>query len=913
MERLREWLLRLLGTLTRRRSDQDLERELRSHLELAADETRRRSASNVDTVRAARLRSGGIAQAMDAVRDQRGLPWLEDFITDVIHALRAFRRSPVFAAVAILTLSLGVGANTAIFSIVNGVLLRPLAYPRPGQLVFLDTGLRADGRLQFPASVAEYLEFQRFNRSFTDVGAFRTSETNLSADDRALRVRSANADAHLMRTLGVQPAVGRLFTDNETGVLAPPPVAMLSYGLWRSAFGAQPVVGRSIDVGGRRVQVVGVMAPGVDLMDTHTEVWLPLGFTNDEPKARDNHNLSVIGRLREDVSIEAARTELKVLTETWAVRTGITPGPDHAGHVFLPASGKRPEHTLRLTPLADQILGRASQSIWVLQAAVGLLLLIACANLANLLFARSETRRHEFAVLTALGAGRSRLVRKAMTESVLLSVAGGALGVVFALAAIRALVRAFPSSLPRIDDVVVDLRVMTVSILVAIACGVLSGLVPVVQVRTHARTEALSSGPRGSTGTSRYRIRRGLVMLETALAVIVVIGAGLLLRTVQKLNAIDTGFDRSRLVTFSITLPLTAENLRTARIGVPAKSRTLAYQRLIAQLRTVPGVAGATAMTGLPLESPLLSYQSEISNNATEEPIPAFNYYQRVMSDYFETMAIPIVQGRGFASADEASGGWVTVVNETLANKYWRGLNPIGQRLRPGGLTGNQWFTVIGVAKDVRQSGVDQPAGTEAYVLVDQLATDSPTTWVALSPTTMNVVLRTTLPLATLAPAITRVVRDVDASVPVARLREMDDVFADSIQRPRLLAQLLSTFSAIALVLAAIGIYGVLAYMVAERRREIGVRMALGAGRARVLSDVASEGLRLTAAGVMAGAASALFVNRLLASLLFGIGPSDATTFATAITGIALVASIACVLPAWRAARLDPNAALRAE
>jgi predicted permease len=908
---IREWFHRLLGTLGLRRHDSDLEAEMRAHLELAAEDARRRGGAD-GALRAARIRAGGVSQAMDAARDRRGLPWLDDLARDVRHGLRGLRRSPVFASVAILTLSLGIGANTAIFSIVNGVLLRPLAYPSPATLVYLDTGSRSDGLSSVPASVPEYLEFQQFNRSFADVGAFRTGETNLAAGGRAVRVRSAIVDAHLLRTLGVQPAVGRLFMNDETGVLTPPPLALLSYEVWRSTFGEQPIVGRSIDVDGRRVQVVGIMPPRVDLMDTHTQIWLPLGFTAEEPRARNNHNLSLIGRLREGITIDAARSELTALTETWAARTSITPGPDHAGHVFLPASTGRFAHTLRITPLADQILGRASQSIWVLQAAVGLLLLIACANLANLLLARAETRQHEFAVLTALGAGRGRLVRKVMTESVIIAAGGGALGVVFARVAVAALVRTFPSSLPRIGEVAVDPGVVTMSILVAVVCGLLFGLAPVVRTRTNATTETLASSPRGSAGTTRYRLRRALVTLETALAVIVIIGAGLLLRTVHNLNTVDAGFDRSRLITFSITLPVSEKNLRTARIGVPDRERTITYQRLIDQLRRLPGVVAATAMTGLPLESPLLSYQSEISNNASEEPIPTFNFYQRVMSGYFDTMGIPVVQGRGFEPADEASDGWVTVVNEALANKYWKGLNPIGQRLRPGGMK-DRWFTVIGVAKDVKQSGVDQRAGTEAYVLANQIATDTPTTWVALSPTTLNVVMRTTLPLATLAPAITRAVRSIDASVPVARLREMDEVFTESIQRPRLLAHLLAAFSALALALAAIGIYGVLAYMVAERRREIGVRMALGAGRARVLREMASEGLRLTAAGVIAGAASALFVNRLLASLLFGIGPSDATTFALAIPGIALVTLIACVLPAWRASRLDPNVVLRSE
>jgi putative ABC transport system permease protein len=490
---------------------------------------------------------------------------------------------------------------------------------------------------------------------------------------------------------------------------------------------------------------------------------------------------------------------------------------------------------------------------------------------------------------------------------VILSVAGCSLGVLLAGSGLGALVRAYPASLPRIGEVAVDLRVMLVSLAAAIGCGLLFGLAPMMHTRWDVMAETLKSGSRGSTGTIRHRVRRALVIAETALAVIVVVGAGLLLRTVHNLTAVDAGFDRSRLMTFSITLPPTAYDI----IG-----RVRTYQRILDLLRDVPGVRMATAMTGLPLESPLSSYQAEIANSTATSgpPIPAINYYERVMSDYFETMGIPILRGQGFQSSDAASLGMVALINETLANRYWKGRNPIGQRLRPYSAdNASPWFTVIGVAKDVKLSGVDQPAGTAVYLLVDQLATDSPTTWVAIPPTTMHVAMRTTLPPETLTPMIARLVRGVDPSVPVTRLREMDEVFVESIQRPRLLAQLLAAFSALALLLAALGTYGVLAYMVAERRREIGIRMALGAGRGRVLRDVVKEGLQLTVGGMVVGAGSAVLLNRLIASLLFGVGPTDATTFATVILAIALIAGVACSLPAWSASRLDPNVVLRSE
>jgi predicted permease len=904
---LREWILRLAGFLGLRRRDNELEAELRLHLELEVEAARVRGVSEQEARRLARVKLGQEMQAMERIREQRGLPWIEDLLRDLRHGVRALRRSPGFAAVVILTLALAGGVNTAIFSIVNGVLLRPLNYPRPGQLMYLSTQWPRLGFPEFPASVPEYLEFRQFNRSFSEVGAFRMSESNLIAGDRALRIRSATVDAHLLSTLGVQPAHGRLFTVDETDRADPPPVAVLSYELWHSAFGATPVVGSSVEVDGRSVQIVGVMARGSDLMDSRPEIWLPLAFDEDERRARNNHNLSLIARLKDGATPASAQAELNALNETWAARAGITPGTSDAGHVFIPPERPEGGHILRMKSLRNQILGRASRSIWVLQAAVGLVLLIAWANVASLLLARAETRHREMAILAALGAGRVRLLRKALAESMILAVAGGGLGVLLARATLYTLVRAFPTSLPRIGEVAVDSAAVLASFAAAVVCGLLLGLACMINPLSNSTADALKSGSRGATGRIGGKVRRALVIAETALAVIVVVGAGLLLKTVRNLNAVDAGFDRSKLLAFSITLP-------------PATSSPLGrvrkYQSALERLCAVPGVSSATGMTGLPLENPLSSYQTEIADYSppSGSPNPSVNYYQRVMSGYFETMCIPILRGRGFQSTDAVSREMVAVVNETLADTWWKGQNPIGRRLRPFSANhGSPWFRVIGVAKDVKQGGVDQPPGAQVYLLVDQLATDSPTTWVAVPPPTMHMVLRTTLPATALAREITQVVHDVDPSLPVAHLREMTEVFHESIQRPRLLAQLLAAFSALALVLGSVGLYGILAYNLAMRRREIGIRMALGARRSRVVQSVIGEGLQLTVAGIVAGAASAVLLNRLIASLLFGVGPLDATTYATAVPMIALVAAIACFFPAWRASRVDPNVVLKSE
>jgi predicted permease len=483
-----------------------------------------------------------------------------------------------------------------------------------------------------------------------------------------------------------------------------------------------------------------------------------------------------------------------------------------------------------------------------------------------------------------------------MTEGLLLSIVGGVLGVVLARAGVSALLRAYPASLPRTSEVTVDLPVLFFTLGVAVATGVLVGFAPLMHTRVKGLVVALKEGgAKGATSGARHHVRRGLVMAEVALAVMLVIGAGLLLRTVYNLTKVDGGFDRSRVVTFSMTLPQATSE---------AATRLRTYQGLLEKLRAVPGVQGASAMTGLPPTRPLNANDTDIDGYTAppEGPYENVDYYQGVMAGYFETMGIPIVQGRSFERADAASTGRVAIVNETMVNTFWKGKNPIGQRLRPCCGDQNPWFTVVGVAKDVKQGGIDQKTGTEFYQYIEQFPG---------APETVNVVLRTTLSPNALAQTIERAVRDADRSVPVVRLQGMDGVFAESIRRPRLLAQLIGGFAGLALLLAAVGTYGVLSYMVAERRREIGIRLALGADQSRVLGQVMKQGLLLTAVGITAGLAGALGLNRLITSLLFGVQPTDAATMLAVVGTIAGVAVVACWVPAWRAARLDPNVVLR--
>ena len=898
MRTLREWIRRLRGTLRRGRSNADLEQELRAHLELAAEDSRRRGLRPEQAIRTARIKAGGTAQALEALRDQRGLPWLDDLARDVGHGLRMLRRSPGFAAVSLVTLALGIGANTAIFTIVNGVILRPLGYPGPEQLIYLTA--------RFPALGASTV-CRRWSTSNSRSSLDRFPRSAHSPSARSISPRATGRGAcgrqrwtNICSTCSAsKPLRGGSSPEarRPRPVGYPPSIAILSYDLWQTALGGQPIAGRTVEADGRLHDVIGVMPPGADVMDTRPEIWLPLGHPPDRLYRVGDHFLYVIGRLRQGVTPQSAQTELDHLLDNWGPRAG-PGGAGVAGHVPRHRPPGAAGHNIQMRRLRDVVLGDAGRSIWMLQAAVGIVLLIAGANLASLLMARAETRRREFAVRTALGASRGRLLRQAMTEGLLLSIGGGLVGLWLARLGVDAIIRAYPNSLPRTGDVAVDVPVLLFALAVSTATGLLFGLAPVAHTGVRRIGTALKeSGGRGSIGAARHHLRRALVIAEVALAVVLVIGAGLLARTVYNLAAVDAGFDRSRLVTFSMTLPVATSN---------AASRALTYQRLLDKLRAAPGVQAATAMSGLPPNraADMTGTFVEHYISPTGESFEVVDYYQHVMSDYFETMGIPVVAGRGFERADAGAPGGVVLVNQTLSNRLWKGQNPIGRHLSP--CCGKQvpMHTVIGVARDVRQRGVAREAGPELYLFIEERA---------IAPPTMNVVLRTTLPAAALSQTVERMVREVDPAVPVVRLRDMEAVFAESMRRPRLLGQLLGAFAGVALLLAAVGTYGVLSYMVAERRREIGIRMALGAERSNVLAHVMKQGLQLTTAGMIAGLAGALALNRMMASLLYGVQPTDPATLAAVTATIALVAAVACWLPAFRASRLDPIVVLRGD
>jgi putative ABC transport system permease protein len=822
---------------------------------------------------------------------------MESFLRDLRHAARNLARTPGFAIVTILTLALGIGANTAIFSVVNAVILRPLGYPHPEQLIYISSQFPNMGFDQFWVSPPEFFEFQERTRTFSSVGAYSITQVNVSAD-RPRRAQAAQASAELFKTLGVEPAQGRVFEVGETRP-GGAQVALLSNELWQSAFGARrDIVGNQIEIDGVRRTVIGVMPPHYDIADQHVEVWLPLVLDPANRRNRGNHYLYLIGRLAPGQTQASAGAELDTLLSGWQRSITGMDRPPREQRVHTPDAKN---HRLRFDPLQAQIVGSARTSVWVLQGAVLFVLLIACANLANLLLAHAERRHKEFAVRAALGAGRIRLLRQFLTEGCLLSVSGAALGIAVAAGGVRALIAAYPDSLPRSAEVALDARVLAFTLLVALATGAVFGLAPLLHIAPEATALALKEGGQRSTAGGRQHLRRGLVVGEIALAVALVIGAGLLLRTVANLTRVDAGFARGQLVTFLVDLP-------SATYKTPQQIEAF-YHRLLDRLRATAGVQGVAAMSGLPPQRRVDANDTSIEGYKAppDGPYENIDYYQIATPGYAETMGIPVVEGRTFQPSD-AIGPKVVMVNQTMARTFYGTASPIGRRVRPMAPPEAKvpWFTIVGVLKDVKQGGVDRKTGTEVYFDFEQLQDQR-----GFTPTAMNVMLRTSLPADALGGTIRQMVAEQDPALPIVKLRAMDDVFAESIGRPRLLAQLLGMFAALAVLLAAIGSYGVLSYMVSERRREIGIRMALGADRGSVVRMVLGHGLRLAIAGVIVGLTAAFALNRVLSSLLFGVKPTDPATIGAVVALVGAVALVACYLPAHGATRVDPMIVLR--
>ncbi|MEX2271105.1 MAG: ABC transporter permease [Vicinamibacterales bacterium] len=817
---------------------------------------------------------------------------METLLQDIRYAARSLVKAPGFAALTILTLALGIGANTAIFSVVNAVVLRPLPYPQPERLVYVTTQFPTLGFDQFWMSMPEFLEYRQWSTLYDVIGAYTVGASNLGADQPMRPVRAAVTE-DLIPALGVAPIRGRGFTKADT-LPGAEDVAILSTELWQRAFGADPsVLNRVVDIDGAPTRIVGIMPRGFDVHDQRVELWLPLTIDPANPGNRGGHFLYLVGRLKANVGIDQARAELDTLIRRW--------NTDFPGtHTPHPVN-----HRLRIDPLKEDIIGSVATALWVLQGAVAFVLLIACANLANLLLARAETRQREFAVRAALGAGMGRMLRQFVTEGVILALVAAVAGVGLAYLGLDLIVATNSEGIPFANSIRIDGSVLLFTLGVAVLTGFIFGLAPLMLARGLNLNNSLKeAGTRGSSaGAGRKRLRNLLVVAEVALAVVLVIGAGLLIRSFANLMRVDAGFDRSRMVTFGLVLP-------TSRYQPP--QRVAFFSRLTGQLRQLPGVRAVSLMSGLP---PLRAVNANdtdfehITGNEAGDDTPSENvdYWQYVSHEYVETMGIPVVKGRDFEPQD-IGGNPVLLINETLASTFYEGIDPIGRRIKPGFADNSPWATIVGVLKDVKQGGISDETGTELYMLYDQTphllggATGS-----------MNIVVRTETDPAALAPDIRRIVREADATLPLVRYRSMDEVFAAAVARPRFLTTLLGIFAGLALLLAAIGTYGILSYAVTERRQEIGIRMALGASRKSVLAMVLRHGLVLAGVGLILGLGASVLLTRVLQAQLFNVQPIDPVTMAAVSVFISIVAMLACLIPARRATTVDPMIVLRQE
>jgi predicted permease len=815
---------------------------------------------------------------------------MKALLQDLRYACRLLLRSPGFTLLAALTLALGIGANAAIFSVANSVLLKPLPYRDSGRLMIIYSQFPTMGFNRFWVDPMEFTDFSRWNRSFKSVGAYATGEVNVSGRGEPVRAAAAVVSSGLFTTLGVDAKLGHYVTAAED-LPNTEKVVVLSDGLWRRAFAADPqILGRRIRVDGDDRTVVGVMPPGFTIGNERVEIWLPLALDPAKPGNRGNHYLYMVGRLKPEVSVTQARGEIGDLISRWKreIAHGHTPEPQF--------------HPLIVEPLLDDLVGDIRPKIRLLMGAVGLVLLIACVNVANLLLARAEARQKEVAVRTALGAPRGRLIRQFLTESVVLALLGGALGLLLAWVGVKAIVAANLESIPRADEIGLDGRSVLFTLGVSLLTGLLFGLAPALHSRAGSFFASLKEGGQRSTaGSGRQWLRRVLVVVEVAFAAMLVIGGGLLIRSFWLLQKVDPGFDPKGVLALQVSLP--------KAVYAKPEQVTGFYERLLDRLSHLPGVAGVAAMSGLPPNRPVdandMAFESiPRTENGTPQNV---DYWQFVTRDYFKTMGIRLIDGRLFAPTDARGSAGVVVINQTMAKLFWPTRSPLGERVKAPG-DKDPWLTIVGVVADVKQGGLDHKTGTEAYFLADQAQEN-----VGNVPRTMYVVLRTAKDPMSLAGAARGEIQHLDPALPVSAVQPMAKAVYESVGQPRFIAFLVLIFAIVALTLAAIGIYGVLAYMVELRTREIGVRMALGAQAAQVLQMILSQGAWLVGSGLVLGVIGALALRRALASVLFGVAPTDPGIFAGVLVVLALVGLTACYLPAHRATRVDPLVALRRE
>jgi predicted permease len=817
-------------------------------------------------------------------------------LSDLRYAIRGFLRTPGFTAAAILSLALGIGANTAIFSVASALLLRPLPYADADRLVILWNRSPGLGITEDWFSTAQYFDIVRGHRGLEQAAIAIGGNYNLTGDGEPERIGTIRMSSNLLPMLGVRAAQGRLLLAPEDTPGAPA-VALLAHGTWMRRYGGAPsAIGRTITLNGLPYQIVGVLPESFSLprevMPTlngaeQAEVILSLPLGADAASVRTREDFNILGKLGRGVSLAGAQAEMDTLT------AGLR--RDHPD-VYPPNSGL----TFSLVPLHEQVVGDVRRSLVVLVGAVGLVLLVACANVANLLLTRAMARQQEMAVRTALGAGRARIIRQLLTESVLLALAGGVLGLACASLSLG-WIRAFGErSVPRLHEVGIDGGVLAFTFSVSVVSGVLFGLVPALRVGALDIQRALKDAARGSAAPSLWgrgrHARRALVVGELALAVVLLIGAGLLVRSFARLQQVPPGFDPQGVLTFELTM--------TGRLYADGARLSESYRQLFERLSALPGVSSAGGVSALPL-SQMFAWGPVVVEGRTPPPGEKFiNADQRMVGGaYFQTMAIPLLEGRQFNEFDTRTGMRVVMVDALMANTLWPGVSPVGKRLRVGSAASpSPWLTVVGVVGRVKQYTLDGESRIALYFPHAQFTTRA-----------LNVVVKSRTEASTLAADVRRVVRAIDPDLPMYGVRTMSARVEESLARRRFAVLLLSVFALLALGLATIGIYGVMAYLVHQGARELGIRMALGATPAVILGLILRHGLAIAVSGVTLGVVGALVLSRFIASLLFGVAATDAVTFVAIPVVLGAVSLIASLVPAGRAARIDPIVSLRSE
>jgi len=823
---------------------------------------------------------------------------------DVWHAVRALVKAPVFTAVTVITLALGIGANSAIFSLVNAVLLRPLGYAQPERLMLIYEGFRGSAFDKIGVSPPDFIDLTTLQRSFSTLGAYRTQQYELSGAGEPEQITGVRVSAAVFPVLGVSAAHGRTFLESEDQ--PGQDVAVLSFGLWERRYGGDPkAVGRTVTLDRRPYTIVGIMPAsfqfpkrGPQINGEPAQVWTPLAlgpFERSQNARGMMYNHTVIGRLRAGVAAEQAMQDTGAL------------GPSLVRN--YPAVLQGPINSLMVTavPLIGEIAGQVRRPLLILLGAVGLVLLVACANVANLVLSRAVTRQREISVRAALGAGRRRLLQMLLAEGLLLTAAGGGLGLFIGNAVVRAMPDVIALSLPGVQDVGLDGRVVLFTFALSALTAIGFGLLPLIVSERRDLTDLLrEGGARSVGGVRQHRLQAMLVVSSVALAVVLLASAGLLMRSFTKLMAVDTGIRAPRVLTMQVRLPQTGYDSGSAVRSF--------YQGLHDRVRAIPSIRAASIQTDLPLKSDgerraFTADQAIDASDATGSAAVTWTF-----GDYFQTFGVPIVRGRGFLPEEDLENRGTAIVSRGLAERYWPGQDPIGKRVKWGiAASRAPWQTVVGVAGDVVDGKLGEPPIVHIYVPFAEAVAPALAVPMAGLVRRMTVAAVTDRDVATLIGPMRAAIATLDPALAVAEVTTMAQVMADASAPQRFSTVLLGAFASGALLLAAIGLYGMLAFGVARRTREIGVRMALGATRREVLGLVVRQGMILTLAGLGLGIAGALGVTRLMRGLLYQIEPLDPVTFASVPGILSVVALLACYLPARRAARVEPMAALRAE